>query len=73
MVSRGEVAIIVATKGLTAGLVEKNLFSSVVVVVIITTLLAPFLLKLSFAKESKNGGQKEYQNAASNEDNPPII
>lgn len=46
MVSRGEVALIVAQKGYQCGLLDNTLFAPIVVVVIVTTLLTPILLKL---------------------------
>lgn len=46
MVSRGEVALIVAQKGAQAGLVDSHLFPPIVLMVIITTLTTPILLKL---------------------------
>lgn len=46
MVSRGEVALIVAQKGAQSGLVDSSLFPPIVLVVIITTLITPILLKL---------------------------
>lgn len=46
MVSRGEVALIVAQKGFACGLLDKILFAPIVIVVIITTLLSPILLKI---------------------------
>ncbi len=46
MVSRGEVALIVAQKGSAAGLVDPHLFPAIVFVVIVTTLITPILLKL---------------------------
>ena len=45
MISRGEVALIVAQKGYQSGLLDSVLFAPVVVVVIVTTLLTPILLK----------------------------
>ncbi len=45
MISRGEVALIVAQKGYAMGLLDKTLFSPIVVVVIITTIVTPILLK----------------------------
>lgn len=45
MVPRGEVGIIVAQIGLTAGIVTENLFGAVLVMVIVTTVVAPPLLK----------------------------
>lgn len=48
MVSRGEVALIVAEKGRQAGLIDETLFAPIVVMVIVTTLITPLLLKVSF-------------------------
>ncbi len=45
MISRGEVALIVAQKGSSAGLVDPALFPAIVFVVIVTTLITPILLK----------------------------
>lgn len=53
MVSRGEVALILAQKGLDFNLIDKSLFPSIVAVVVITTLITPVLLKLSFSKNIK--------------------
>jgi Kef-type K+ transport system membrane component KefB len=49
MMSRGEVGLIVATVGVTQGLIDEVAFAAVVGVVIITTLLTPPLLRASFA------------------------
>ena len=48
MVSRGEVALIVAAKGADLHLVSPELFGPVVVVVVVTTIITPILLKLAF-------------------------
>ncbi|MCL2053234.1 MAG: cation:proton antiporter [Oscillospiraceae bacterium] len=53
MISRGEVAIIVAAKGISAGLMEQSLFSSVIMVVIITTLITPVFVKAAFNRKPK--------------------
>ncbi|MEG1068424.1 MAG: cation:proton antiporter [Anaerovoracaceae bacterium] len=45
MISRGEVALIVAQKGYNLGLLHSALFSPVVLVVIVTTMVTPILLK----------------------------
>jgi len=50
MMSRGEVGLIVASVGITEGLINHDIFSAVVGVVIITTLLTPPLLRLSFSR-----------------------
>ena len=46
MISRGEVALIVAEKGYASGMLEDVLFAPIVLVVIVTTLITPILLKL---------------------------
>lgn len=50
MVSRGEVALIVAQKGAASGLVSGAMFAPVILVVIVTTLITPILLKLVMTK-----------------------
>lgn len=54
MVSRGEVALIVAQKGAQVGLIDSLLFPPIVLVVIVTTLITPILLKL-FMKSPGEG------------------
>ena len=49
MVSRGEVALVIAGAGLANGLLTPGLFSVLVVVTLATTLVTPPLLRLSFA------------------------
>lgn len=49
MVSRGEVGLIVASVGVSAGLVSAQVFSIVVVMVIVTTLVTPVLLRWVFS------------------------
>lgn len=44
MISRGEVALIVAQKGEQAGLISSTLFPAIVLVVIVTTLITPILI-----------------------------
>lgn len=52
MISRGEVALIVAQKGQEVGVLDASLFPAVVLMVIVTTLLAPILLRPAFAKNA---------------------
>jgi Kef-type K+ transport system membrane component KefB len=54
MISRGEVGLIVASVGLQANLLSKDLFSSIVGMVIITTLITPPLLRASFGKPKQD-------------------
>lgn len=50
MISRGEVALIVASKGAALGLMGSNILGPVVIVVVITTIITPILLKAVFRK-----------------------
>ena len=55
MVSRGEVALIVANKGFSAGLINTSVLAPILIVVIATTILSPILLKMSYTyKNSKS-------------------
>ena len=48
MVCRGEVALIVANRGMAMGLMPKSFFGPVILMVIFTAVLTPILLKISF-------------------------
>lgn len=52
MVSRGEVALIVASKGAAFGLMGSVFFGPIVIMVVVTTIITPVLLKLVFSKKS---------------------
>ena len=59
MISRGEVALILAALGLEKGLLGEEYFTACILVVILTTLAAPPLLKLLFqrpAERKADGG-----------------
>ena len=49
MISRGEVALIVASKGAALGLMSSALLGPIIVVVVITTIITPVMLKVVFA------------------------
>lgn len=51
MISRGEVALIVANKGIAMGLMLPEFLAPVVIVVVITTIITPILLKLAFKEK----------------------
>lgn len=57
MISRGEVALIVANKGASVGLISEEIFAPVIIVVIVTTLITPILLKMVFPKKSDADGK----------------
>jgi len=54
MVSRGEVALIIASSGLAGGLLPSQYFTAIVLVVILTTLITPPLLKVVFKQKQKS-------------------
>ena len=54
MISRGEVALIVANKGLEASLMPKELVAPIIVVVLITTIVTPIILKPVFMRTGPN-------------------
>lgn len=58
MVSRGEVALIVANKGVKLGMMSSAIFAPILIVVIVTTVISPILLKIAFKESSEN--VKEY-------------
>lgn len=49
MVSRGEVALIVASKGAALGLLGSAFLGPIIIVVVITTIITPIFLKIVFA------------------------
>ena len=53
MMSRGEVALVIAAAGLDAGVVEGSIFSAAVLMTLTTTLLTPILLKLWTGREEE--------------------
>lgn len=53
MISRGEVALIVATKGMAVGLMKEEFFGPIIIMVVLTTVVTPILLKLAF-KDREN-------------------
>ena len=50
MVSRGEVALILAAIGLEASLLSQDLFAAMIVVVLVTTIVTPPMMKIFFKK-----------------------
>jgi len=54
MISRGEVALIVAQKGYHLGLLEPSLFSPVVLMVVVTTIITPIILKRTMNIKGKD-------------------
>ncbi|MDD3204993.1 MAG: cation:proton antiporter [Lachnospiraceae bacterium] len=55
MMTRGEVALIVAQKGLAVGLLSPVYFTSVIFLIIISSISTPLLLKVLYARDEKSG------------------
>ena len=51
MMTRGEVALIVAQRGLSAGLLEPVYFTSVILLIIVSSISTPLLLKAIYSKD----------------------
>ena len=52
MISRGEVALIVASKGAAVGLMSEKYMTPIVIMVVFTTIITPILLKFVFPKQN---------------------
>ena len=53
MVSRGEMALIIAQVGYSAKLLTSQYYSGVIIVIILTTIIAPFMLKQAIMRQKK--------------------
>lgn len=53
MMTRGEVALIVAQKGLAVGMVEPKYFTSVILLILLSSVASPILLKVLYKGEDK--------------------
>ena len=49
--TRGEVALIVAQKGLSAGVLDSVYFPAVILLIIVSSIVTPIVLKVLFAKD----------------------
>ena len=55
MISRGEMALIIAQIGISAKLIAPELYSEIIIVIVISTIIAPLFLKRTIAKLDKLG------------------
>ncbi|MBO6161748.1 MAG: cation:proton antiporter [Eubacterium sp.] len=60
MMTRGEVALIVAQRGLKAGMLEPAYFTAVILLIIVSSILTPLLLKFLYSKDGpeESGAEK---------------
>lgn len=68
MVSRGEVALIVANKGASVGLMNEKFMTPLIITVVFTTIITPILLKFVFSK--KQPAEAAIAQAPSEEETP---
>lgn len=61
MMTRGEVALIVAQKGLAVGLVEPQYFTSVILLILCSSIAAPIILKLLYRGENSPDSPTTHQ------------
>ncbi len=57
MMTRGEVALIVAQKGLAAGLLTADYFMAVILLILFSSIATPIILKYLYSKDTKKAGQ----------------
>ena len=55
MMTRGEVALIVAQKGLAAGMLTADYFTAVILLIIVSSILTPIILKVLYSRDDKKG------------------
>lgn len=56
MMTRGEVALIVAQKGLAAGLLSADYFTAVILLILVSSIATPIILKMIYAKDEQKSG-----------------
>jgi len=61
MISRGEVGLIVAGVGVTAGILTSAVYSTIVIMVAVTTIITPIWLKMEYRKEQKQNDSASEQ------------
>ncbi len=59
MACRGEVALIVANKGISLGIMPEKFFGPIIIFVIVTSIITPILLKISFKGDDVYEGLHE--------------
>lgn len=53
MMTRGEVALIVAQKGLSVGMIAPEYFTAVILLIVVSSICTPIILKVLYAKDSE--------------------
>lgn len=58
MMTRGEVALIVAQKGLQVGMIESRYFTAVIFLILVSSITTPIILKLLYSREGAKASAK---------------
>lgn len=58
MMTRGEVALIVAQKGLQVGMIESKYFTAVILLILVSSVITPIFLKLIYSRSSSRALSK---------------
>jgi Kef-type K+ transport system membrane component KefB len=53
MVPRGEISLIIGLYGLTLGIIDQPIYSTIVFMSFLTTLIAPMVLKILYSNQNK--------------------
>lgn len=53
MISRGEIGLVIASMGVTYGILPGEVYTALILMIFVTSLLPPFLLKRSYSNEAK--------------------
>jgi len=67
MISRGEVGLIVAGVGLSAGVLTSSVYSTMVLMVIATTIITPIWLKMDYRREARQAKSDQSTNSSKND------
>ena len=57
MMTRGEVALIVAQRGLKAEIIDSRYFTAVILLIILSSILTPIILKATYASDESKEKQ----------------
>ena len=57
MMTRGEVALIVAQRGLKAEIVDSRYFTAVILLIILSSILTPIIMKAIYASDERSAVQ----------------
>lgn len=58
MMTRGEVALIVAQKGLQVGMIESRYFTAVIFLILVSSITTPIILKLLYSRDGAKTGAR---------------